>query len=485
MPQEVKVPELAEGVESAVVVKVLVEPGDRVQQEQALLELETDKATAELPSPVAGEVVEIKVAEGDEVQVGQVIMTVETAAGEQQQTPAQDEPDEKREAAQDRPQQEADAEQPEREKPEKEQSAEKESAREEAGKEQPKKKQPEKEQPEKEQQQPRKEQPRKEQPEAAAGGEPEISPEAHVPAGPAVRRLARELGIDVSAVAGSGPRDRISLEDVKAHARAIISQGRGRPGGQAAAAAGPVPQQPELPDFSRWGPVEREPLSGVRRATARAVARSWGLVPHVTQHDRADVTELEQLRQALKPEAEQRGVKLSITAILLKVVASALQVFPRFNTSIDMERNEYIVKRFIHLGVAVDAEHGLLVPVLRDVDRSGLYTIAEQLGELSQQARDKKLPLEAMRGASFTVSNLGGLGTTDFSPVVGWPQVGMLGVGRAATEAVWRQERFMPRSILPLSLSYDHRANDGADAARFLRWIAQSLEQPLRLLLED
>jgi pyruvate dehydrogenase E2 component (dihydrolipoamide acetyltransferase) len=225
-------------------------------------------------------------------------------------------------------------------------------------------------------------------------------------------------------------------------------------------------------------------MSGVRRKTARSISRAWSEAPQVTQNDRADVTELERLRKLWSPKAEASGGKLTVTAILLKVVATALKVFPRFNAAVDMEALEVVYRRYVNIGVAVDAGHGLLVPVIRDADQKNILTLSAELTDLSMRARNKKVAIEEMRGAGFTITNLGGLGTTTFTPIINWPEVAILGVGRAETQAVWNGESFEPRSILPLSLTYDHRVIDGADAARFLRWIAEALEHPLKLAME-
>jgi pyruvate dehydrogenase E2 component (dihydrolipoamide acetyltransferase) len=304
------------------------------------------------------------------------------------------------------------------------------------------------------------------------------------PASPSVRMRARELGIDVSQVAGTGPGGRISMEDITEHARMLISsQGWPAPAASPSAAGGPAVEV-ELPDFSQWGEVRREPMTGVRRKTAEHVATAWGNVPHVTQFDQADITRLEALRKRWAPKSEATGGKLTVTAIILKVASAALKVFPRFNASLDLARREIIYKNFVHIGVAVDAGHGLLTPVIRDADSKNILQLAAELTQLSQRARTKKLTSDEMRGSSFTVSNLGGLGTTYFSPIVNYPEVAILGVGRASQQAVYQESAFVPRLILPLSVSYDHRLIDGADAARFLRWIAEALEEPLKIALE-
>jgi pyruvate dehydrogenase E2 component (dihydrolipoamide acetyltransferase) len=297
-----------------------------------------------------------------------------------------------------------------------------------------------------------------------------------VPAAPHVRRLARELGIDVTEVEGSGPGGRITRDDVKAHVK--------RRGVGGSAAGGAAVAEPALPDFSAWGPVRREAMTTIRRKTAENLSRAWRIIPHVTQFDEAEVSRLLELRRAFAPRAEARGTKLTITAIVLRAVAGALRAFPKFNASVDTAASEIVFKESIHLGVAVDTPKGLLVPVVRDADTKSILTLAEELADLSGRAREGKLELDEMRGATFSVSNLGGLGTTHFSPIVNWPEVAILGLGRATERLVLEDEDIAARSYLPLSLSYDHRLIDGADAARFLRWLAEALEEPAKLVFE-
>lgn len=429
MTQEVKLPELGENIEAAEVANVLVSEGDKVAVDQPLIEIETDKASMEIPSPVGGRVVEVLVAVGDSVPVGQAIVRLEdvTEAGD----------------------------------------ADEEEARAEAPPEAETEDEPEPE--------PEAPPAPDERPARPEGPTPDVAPLADpVPAAPSVRRLARELGVEIAAVSGSGTGGRISMEDVKGHARAVVTSGPA-----AAAEAGPV----ELPDLSAFGPIEREPVSKVRRVTAENMARSWSRIPHVTQHDRADVTDMEAFRKQYGPRVASEGVKLTPTALAIKVAAEALRAFPKFNASLDLANDEIVYRRYVHIGVAVDTDRGLLVPVLRDADRKTITQIARELDDLAGRARSKKLTPDEMAGAGFTVSNLGGLGTTDFSPIVTWPQVAVLGVGRASTQAVWSDDRFEPRLIMPLSLSYDHRLIDGAEAARFLRWLAEAMEQPWLMFL--
>jgi pyruvate dehydrogenase E2 component (dihydrolipoamide acetyltransferase) len=279
---------------------------------------------------------------------------------------------------------------------------------------------------------------------------------------------------------GTGLRGRISKEDVKAWVKGTLQAGPAAvSGGQTMTLA-----TPDLPDFSQWGAVHSEKLSPVRRATAAQMHRAWSQIPHVTQFDQADITEVEVFRKARAKQVEAAGGKLTVTAILLKICALGLKRFPKFNASLDLKNEQVIYKDYIHIGVAVDTPRGLLVPVLRNVDSKGVTSLSVELGEVAKKARDRKLGMEDLQGGGFSISNLGGLGTTYFTPIVNWPEVAILGVGRAQTMPVWRDGQFVPRQIMPLSLSYDHRLIDGADAARFLRFVAEALETPLMLLME-
>jgi pyruvate dehydrogenase E2 component (dihydrolipoamide acetyltransferase) len=303
---------------------------------------------------------------------------------------------------------------------------------------------------------------------------------APAPAAPHVRRLAREVGVDIYDVKGSGPGGRISEDDVKALAKALLTSAA------AAAQSGQGRQfaQPQLPDFTKFGKVERVSMRGVRRKTAQHLWEAWTTIPHVTQQDKADITELEHLRARFAPKAEEAGGKMTVTAIALKVCASALKVFPQFNASIDMSTEEIVYKQYINVGVAVDTDRGLLVPVLHDVDKKNIVELAAELTQLSKKAKDKKLTPAEMEGGTFTITNLGGIGGTGFSPIVNFPEVAILGLSRSSMEPVWMNGKFEPRQVLPLSLSYDHRLIDGADAARFLRWIAEAFEQPFLLSVQ-
>ncbi len=447
MPTEFKLPELGENVESGDVTKILVAPGDSIAKDQAVVELETEKATIEVPSPAAGTVTQVHVRQGQKVKVGELILTIDDGAAA---------PAEKKEG-----------------KPE---AAKKKEAKPAVA---PKAQETEAPAtPEVAEAQPAKEEkPSRESAvqKAPAEAEPERAKGAPAPAAPSVRRLARELGVDVHAVRGSGERGRISIEDVKAHVKAAM---------QSRTAGAPAVAAPPLPDFSKWGAVERKGMTGIRRATARHLSHAWQTIPHVTNHDKADVSSLNEMQKKLGPKVEQAGGKLTMTAIALKVVASALKVFPQFASSIDLAREEIIYKKYCHIGVAVDTDRGLLVPVIRDADHKNILELSLELGKLAEKARAGKLTLDEMQGGVFTITNLGGIGGTHFSPIVNSPEVAILGISRARTEPVYVDGHFEPRSLLPLSLSYDHRMIDGADAARFLRWVVEAFEQPFLLSFE-
>ncbi|MBN1919018.1 MAG: 2-oxo acid dehydrogenase subunit E2 [Verrucomicrobia bacterium] len=437
MALEMKLPELGENVEKGYVVKVLVSAGDTVAIDQPVIELETDKATVEVPASVAGVVKEILVHEQDEISVGQVILTVEEG-GQAKQTASAP-----KEAAAPKPENAA-----------------------------PKQATPVEEKPTATAQPA----PPPPKPVRAPESEHPKTPQAAVPAAPSVRTLAREIGVDVSQVRPAGADGRITVDDVKAHARALLESGATTPGG--------VPSPPPLPDFARWGPIERQPMSNIRRRTTEHLALAWSQVPHVTQFDLADVTEIEQSRKRFAAEVEQHGGKLTITAILAKVAASALSAFPQFRASLDVASDEIVLKKYCHIGIAVDTERGLLVPVLRDVDQKSIIEIAAELTELAGRTRQGKAHLDELQGGVFTITNLGGIGGTHFSPIVNYPEVAILGVGRARDELRLLDGEVVARLILPLALSYDHRVIDGGDGARFLHWIVEALEQPLKLSIE-
>ncbi|MGB8065870.1 MAG: dihydrolipoyllysine-residue acetyltransferase [Candidatus Sulfotelmatobacter sp.] len=447
---EFKLPELGENISQGDLVRLMIAPGTKVSEGQPVMELETDKAVVEVPSSVSGVVKEIKVKEGEKVKVGQVIFTLEGGAAVS--------------AAPSRP----------RTSPVEHVSGQHgarlafQAAIRAEGKTEEQALPPDQPQP----------------------GVPVFSMPAQlgkvagtehrqpVPAAPHVRRLAREVGVDIYEVKGTGPGGRIGEENVKAYAKALLSAAT-----QAAPRAGHL-APPQLPDFAKWGKIERVSMRGVRRKTAEHLVEAWNTIPHVTQHDRADITELEQLRARFAPKAEEAGGKMTITAIALKVCAAALKVFPQFNASIDLEKEEIVYKQYINIGVAADTDRGLLVPVIRDVDKKNIVELAVEMSQLSKKAREKKLTPADMEGGTFTITNLGGIGGVGFTPIVNHPEVAILGLSRSRMEPEWINGKFEPRLILPLSLSYDHRLIDGADAARFLRWVAEAFEQPFLLSVQ-
>jgi pyruvate dehydrogenase E2 component (dihydrolipoamide acetyltransferase) len=282
--------------------------------------------------------------------------------------------------------------------------------------------------------------------------------------------------VDVNKVQGSGPSGRISIDDVKAYTKGVVT----------ASASGALALSEPLPDFSRWGEVERQPLRGIRKKTAEHLSAAWAAVVHVTQHEVADVTALEDLRKQFSKQVQAAGGNLTMTAIAVKIVAAAVKIFPQFNASLDLAASEIVLKKYVNVGIAVDTDRGLLVPVVRDADTKNLTEIAIELLQLSEKARSKKITLEEMQGGTFSISNLGGIGGTFFTPIVNLPEVAILGISRARMEPVFAKDtgQFVPRLMLPLSLSYDHRVIDGAAAIRFLRWIAEALEQPFQLELQ-
>ncbi len=471
MANEIKLPNVGENVASAKIVRVLVHEGDAVKKEQPVVEIETEKATLEVPSESDGTVGRILVHEGDEIQVGQTIMTLDGGAGgAATEDKGKVEPAPAAAAASPAAKEaQAEAEQvgtgPEKPRDPAEAAA--------AG--------------EAERQRDDEHKAQVAQPEATAKFEAASAPSSPddrplAPASPSVRRFAREIGIEISQVEGTGSYGRITAEDVKAYARRAASgQGPAAPA-RPAAGGGPAPQP--LPDFAKWGEVEAQDLSNIRRVIAQRLSYSWQTVAHVHHQDVADITQLEALRQQRNEQAGKDGVKLTVTAVALKVLARALSKYPAMNSSIDMASGKLILKRYIHIGVAVDTPRGLLVPVIRDVDKKSILDLAAELTAVSKKARDGKLGPDEMKGGTFTITNLGGIGGTQFNPIVNWPEVGILGLSRARKEYVMHEGRPQWRLMLPLCLGYDHRVIDGADGARFARDVAAALSNPLNLLLE-
>lgn len=430
MLTELKVPELGKNIESITVVKVLAGPGDKVAVDQPLIELETGKAVVEVPATEAGTIRQFLVAVGAELSSGQVYATLETAAaapavtGAAKPAPAEPAPPPAASAAP------AEA-------------------------------------------------PAAVEPDHASTPPPSAPASAvrHVPAAPSVRRFAREIGIEVDTVRGTGPRGRVSLDDVKRHARDLnAARKAGRP------VTGP--EWPPLPDFSRWGQVRMEPMSAIRHATATHVLRSWLQVPRVTHFEQADITQLETLRRKYAERAEAAGGKLTMAVMVVKACAAALKRFPKFNAAVDLAGKRVIFKDYVHIGIAVATERGLLVPVLRDVDRKNLVTLAAEITAIAKSCRDGSIKPDQLEGGCFTVTNLGRIGGSYFTPIINHPEVAILGMGQTQEQVALRDGQVSNRTVLPLSLSYDHRLIDGADAAAFARWIAEAIQEPLVLALE-
>ena len=452
MSSEIKLPELGENIEGGDIVSLLVSEGDTITAGQNILELETDKAVVEVPSPDGGTVEKVHVGTGDHVSVGDVILTV----GEAGSAPA------KEQAATDSPKETAASAKAAAESPAKEAAPEPPAAP---------------------------ATPPAAEPAADASAPPApTAPHAPsrpstddqpAPAGPATRRMARKLGVNLHHVSGTGRGGRITREDVEAFVRQRISRG---------ATAGPAVGDvdvPPLPDFSQWGEIERQKMGGVRRKTAEAMSLSWRLIPHVTQYDAADITELEAARRRFEARRKDGGRgKVTVTVLAMKAAVAALKEYPQFNASIDLQNQEMILKRYYNIGIAADTEHGLLVPVVSDCDDKSIVDLAANLQDLADRARQRKLGIEEMQGATFTITNLGGIGGTGFTPIVNHPQVAILGISRSRQELILRDGNPEPRLMMPLCLSYDHRAIDGADGARFLRKIADLLSDPFGLMFE-
>ena len=420
--EEIRIPDIGDA-EDVVVIELCVAPGDQVEADDALIVIESDKASMEVPAGVSGVVEALLVAIDDEVVEGQAIARIERVAGEPATPPTP-----------------ATAEAP--------------AAAKAAKPQEPPAKQP----------QPAPAPPPTAQPaeRPAAGRAPAAPRRAGAPvyAGPATRRLARELGVDLSEVAATGARGRIVKDDVKAYVKQRLTSGDGA-----------LPRLPTI-DFSRFGETETMPLSRFRAAGAQNLHRSWLNLPHVTQHDEVDVTELEAHRAGLKAEAAERSVSLSPLPFLIKACCLALKEFPTFNASLDASGSQFILKRYYHIGIAVDTEQGLLVPVIRNADAKDVWDLAEATADLAEKARSQRLAMHELQGGSFSISSLGAIGGTGFTPIINAPEVAILGVGRLTTKPVWDGEGFVPRKMLPLSLSFDHRAINGAEAGRFMAHLA-------------
>jgi pyruvate dehydrogenase E2 component (dihydrolipoamide acetyltransferase) len=430
MATEIQLQPPKEGVDFVEVNAIKVAVGDEVALDQPVLEVQADKAALEVTTPMAGRVVEVRVKEGQELKVGQVYLVLDSTNGA------------------------ASAKKPEAEKAKADKP--KETTRPEPAK------------------------PKEPAPVASPGPLPEghatVAPTGDgrvVPAGPATRHLARELGVDLTQVRGTGRSGRITEEDVKSYVRQLATGAAVTIGGTGAV------QAPALPKFEDFGPVERQALSGLRKIIARNLHLAWNLIPHVTQHDVADITDLESFRK----DQSTKGTKLTVTAFALKAAVIALKKFPSFNSSLDASNNQLVLKRYYHVGVAVDTPSGLVVPVLRDVDKKSVLQLAEELSAVAARARDNKLDPNEMKGGVFTITNLGGIGGTAFTPIVNWPEVAILGLSRGRLQPVIRDGQVVPRLMLPLSLSYDHRVIDGAAAARLTRFVAELLENAWQMAL--
>ncbi|MFL5433844.1 MAG: dihydrolipoyllysine-residue acetyltransferase [Myxococcales bacterium] len=460
---EIKVPDIGD-FKDVPIIQVFVKPGDSVKQEDPLIALESDKATMDVPSPAAGTVKDLKVKVGDRVSKGNLILLLDSAAeakaapsgpsggnGQSAATTQAAAPAPKAEARADKQKQ------PEEERPKPGEGPEKTAGP-----------------------PPAKPEPKAEAPARSAPTpiESEAFKRAH--ASPSVRKFARELGVDLSQVKGSGPKGRILQEDVQSFVKQAISAG-GAPAGAPAGGAGlnllPWPQV----DFTKFGPVEAKPLSRIKKIAGANLARNWVMIPHVTQFDEADITELEALRVQLNKENEKAGIKITLLAFLVKACVAALKKFPEFNSSIDGDN--LMMKGYFHIGFAADTPNGLVVPVLRDCDKKGVLQIAQETSALAAKAREGKLSPADMQGGSISISSLGGIGGTAFTPIINAPEVAILGVSKGAQKPVWDGKQFVPRLMLPLSLSYDHRVIDGALAARFTAFLSTLLADMRRAML--
>lgn len=431
--EEVRVPDIGD-FQDVEIVEVAVRAGEEVSAEAPLITLETDKASMDVPSPLAGRIVELKVARGDRVSKGSLIAILEVSGGEAAEQPPRPTSQPAAKPAAPLPSAPAPAAATAQRMPPPPPAA------------------------------------------ARAATLPAIDEasfgKAH--ASPSVRKFARELGVNLIQVKGSGAKGRVLHDDVKAYVKAILS-------GQAAPAGAGLPKLPVV-DFAKYGAIEVKPLSRVRRISGPRLQAAWLNIPHVTQHDEADITALEERRLALKAQAEVEGVKLTPLAFVIRACVLALREFPDFNASLADDGTALVHKKYHHIGFAADTPQGLVVPVIRDAGDKPLFDIARELAALSARAREGKLSAEEMRGGSFTVSSLGGIGGTFFTPIINAPEVAILGVGRATRRPLWRGESFVPRLVLPLSLSYDHRVIDGATGVRFTSFLVQALAEPERLL---
>lgn len=427
--KQIRVPDIG-NAKNVDVIEVLVKPGDTIEAEQSIITLESEKASMDIPAPFSGVVTEVKIKAGDKVSEGDVILTVQAEGMKEPAKAEQTTP----EAA------------PAQKPAEETQAAPAAS-------------------PTKEAQQIAKP--------TEAKAEQVIAP-GTVHAGPAVRRIARELGVDLTKVSPTGPKQRILRDDVQQYVKGALT----KQGGVGSA----LPQPPTV-DFSKFGEVETKPLNKIKRLTGTNLHRNWLLIPHVTQFDEADITELEAFRKSEKAQAEKQGYKLTPLVFIMKAIVAGLKAYPQFNASLDASGETLIMKKYYNIGVAVDTPNGLVVPVIRDVDKKSIYELAKELAEISNKAREKGLSVNDMQGGCFSISSLGGIGGTAFTPIVNLPEVAILGISKAQMKPVYQDGQFVPRLMLPLSLSYDHRVIDGADGARFTSYLAHLLSDIRRVLL--
>ena len=435
---EVTVPDIGD-YKNIPVIEVFVKAGDTVKLEESLMTLESDKATMDVPSPASGVVKEVVIKPGDKVSKGTLVLKLEPVDSDAKAAPAA----------------------PVTVAAPVTQSA-----------------------------------PAPAVPAAAPAARPPAPAQTSVPiddtqqrmahASPSVRQFARELGVDLSRVKGSGPKNRLLREDVQAYVKAALAQPHGGTGTAGTGAMGTLgfnlPPMPQI-DFAKFGGIETKPLSRIRKLSGGFLHRNWVSIPHVTQHDETDITDLEVFRKSQSEEAKKKGVKITMLGFLLKASVVALKQFPEFNSSLSADGESLVLKQYFHIGVAVDTPNGLVVPVLRDVDKKGLYELAQELGAVSERMRGGKIAPADVQGGCFSISSLGGLGGTMFTPIINAPEVAILGVGKASMKPVWDGTAFQPRLMLPLSLSYDHRVIDGAQGARFVSFLSQTLSDIRRLVL--
>lgn len=483
MEKEFRLADPGEGIHEAEIVEVLVSEGDHVEEEQPVLVIETDKAATEVPSPMTGVIKKINVKEGDTVEVGDLLMVFEVEAEEaEEKEEAEKEKEETEEAEEKEEAEEAETEKAsETEETEEQKAEEAERAAKKEEREEKKKAAEEK----KEDREPEE----KKEKEKTAKREEKRKP---VPAVPSTRRVARELGVDLHEVEPSGPGGRVTTEDVKAYAEKQKEEKK--PDKKAEKMPPekkekkrPASEEPSLPDFSQWGEVERISLRSVRRTTAKRMQLSWSEIPHVTHQDVADITDLETFRQNHKKDIQDEGGALTITIFVIKAAVAALKAYPRFNASLDMEQEEIILKHHYHVGLAVDTDRGLLVPVIREADRKSITDLAIEFPALAEKTRKGDVDRNDMTGGTFTITNIGSLGGTGFTPIINYPQAAILGMAKARLQPVVMGDMnnylVKPRLMLPLVLAFDHRIADGADAARFMEKIVSALENPEKLMM--